>query len=431
MRKMIFKHAWIFFLFFTFELKDVLGVFGPLNCEHAVLRGNYAEILQKNSGYDSSGLFSVNWASMFQNEYGTTKTTAYCVNFLLVHYGMKSTQLDLMNECCPEGYILGSKDDAEYRLGCNCPQLDGQIKHLNITKRFQGIEPFKLNICGEENLVIISVFYDDWYDYKGFNNYRFIFDNIRNCTEETPVEIFKKKELNYCEYLDMLPNYRELILDNSGYNNGSDPNSLYFNWALAFSLDSESGLSYATCLNEVYFYYGIRLKDLRYMVDCCPWEPDIDVMNNSFKKNPAWTIKKGKCECSGLNIRNKTANILIDGIQPVRLPVCGEENVVIVSFFHGYHSEWAFINKRFIIDTPACVNPPAVEVEETGGPLTGIILGGVGIILIISILIFVAFRNHSGELKPLSAAAGQSDDKAPPASTVSEESISVYSITKI
>ena len=89
---MIFKHAWIFFLFFTFELKDVLGVFGPLNCEHAVLRGNYAEILQKNSGYyiwfcklftkvstiyflflagyDSSGLFSVNWASMFQNEYG-------------------------------------------------------------------------------------------------------------------------------------------------------------------------------------------------------------------------------------------------------------------------------------------------------------------------------------------------------------------------
>jgi len=78
------------------------------------------------------------------------------------------------------------------------------------------------------------------------------------------------------------------------------------------------------------------------------------------------------------------------------LPVCGEENVVIVSFFHGYHSEWAFINKRFIIDTPACVNPPVVEVEETGGPLTGIILGGVGIILIISILIFVAFRNHSG-----------------------------------
>ena len=51
MRKMIFKHAWIFFIFFTFELKDVLGVFGPLSCEHAVLRGNYAEILKKNSGY--------------------------------------------------------------------------------------------------------------------------------------------------------------------------------------------------------------------------------------------------------------------------------------------------------------------------------------------------------------------------------------------
>ena len=54
---------------------------------------------------------------------------------------------------------------------------------------------FRLNICGEENLVIISVFYDDWYDYKGFNNYRFIFDNIRNCTEETPVEIFKSKHI--------------------------------------------------------------------------------------------------------------------------------------------------------------------------------------------------------------------------------------------
>ena len=70
--------------------------------------------------------------------------------------------------------------------------------------------------------------------------------------------------------------------------------------------------------------------------------------------------------------------------------------MVIVSFFHGYHSEWAFINKRFIIDTPACVNPPAVEVKEAGSPLTAIILGVVGTILVFGILIFVAFKNHSG-----------------------------------
>ena len=43
--------------------------------------------------------------------------------------------------------------------------------------------------------MIISVFYDDWYDLKGFNNRRFIFNNMRNCTAETPAEIPASKHI--------------------------------------------------------------------------------------------------------------------------------------------------------------------------------------------------------------------------------------------
>ena len=73
-------------------------------------------------------------------------------------------------------------------------QLDIRIQKLEFSLFFF-FNFFRLNICGDEDLVIISVFYDDWYDLKGFNNRRFIFNNMRNCTAETPAEIPASKHI--------------------------------------------------------------------------------------------------------------------------------------------------------------------------------------------------------------------------------------------
>lgn len=61
------------------------------------------------------------------------------------------------------------------------------------------------------------------------------------------------------------------------------------------------------------FQNGLVLKALRLNI-----QKSVLLLSIVYCSDPAWTIKKGKCECPGLNILNKTANILIDGIQPVR-----------------------------------------------------------------------------------------------------------------